>query len=175
MKFQLRLLTHYSLVCLCFLMISLTVNSQTIFEKFGGVKTDFKLYSSDLDLEVIDQCLVRRGVRNTRINYENDSAYGYGYESIHFEFVCKKRPQFDLIIDKAAKRKWTFFRLELYNGKNKMFYSVDLSETNLRVYEMEQPDKILNFVYSINMVNIPLILLDQVEKIDITKIKQTRK
>jgi len=136
--------------------------AQTLSEKLGGVKTDFTIISGEDTLEVDKQIIIKRGDFNTNHDYYGDDdgayGYGYGYQSFHLEFTSK---------DKVAK-------VKLYKPKNNgqsycTFHCYDKDGNQIlemfvpptRLKEIKNAKTTTSYIYSFNLIGIPIVILDK--------------
>lgn len=164
---------------LCFLfftLLSLTlsvnkVNSQTIVSAMGGVDTNFIIQSNSSELDVLKQCVIRRGNYESNFSSYQDEdrgegsfGYGYGLQMIYLEFVSYSK-----IIEVRKKKSGSnkkYYQVDLFDDKNK-----HLVKVKLKFNEVKQNTNNSDLrTYSINFNKIPLVLLDITKTIEITLI-----
>ena len=159
----------------CFIFLSgLTVNSQTLSEKLGGVKTNFTIVSDTIEMDVISQIIIQRGVASHKYDYSCDenSSYGYGYgyanQNYFLEFYAKQ-----------ALRTRKIDRRSTISGHKKRYFQIVITDANgnllyqngyfgSRVTYNFNNDNI--YVYSVNLNNIPLVILDQATTIRLEEV-----
>ena len=159
---------------LLFLIIQLSVfniDAQSLSESLGAVKTNFQIISDTKDLKVMDQFIIKRAEKKsyTRSFSEGGYGYGYGYQSFHLEFVTQEtyiQKEFD---HKEAKNNNDKLKLTFYDKSDKIIatYVLDFSVVDLK-YELAF-DK-MRYFYSIDLIGIPIVLLDETVKIDLIKL-----
>ena len=139
--------------------------------KVGGIKTDFIIITNTIEIPVVAQALLKRGISNYKSDYglyhdgAYGHAYGYGLETFHFEFAT------------------TTTLTEIYRNKENVgekYYEIELLDENdksLMITELDFDDVKIVYngvdltTYSINFNKIPLILLDKTRKINIQRIR----
>ncbi len=158
-----------------FLLISFMLTStysnmyaQSLIKELGGVKTDFVFTTNSTKLEVVDQAIIQRGFFdfNSRTNSSNSTgyAYGYGLQAYHLEFVTIS----DLITFEKYKKKATkaTYNINLYNENDTLLLNFGVlyskSKATIKTAGLTS--------YSINLIQVPIIIFDRVKRIDITLI-----
>ncbi len=144
------------------------IYAQSLIEKLGGVKTDFVFATDSIELHIVDQAIIQRGFSdfNVRTNSSNSygHAYGYGLQTFHLEFITtsdlKTYEKFKNKPDKAI------YDIKLYDENDTL-----LLNFGVLFGKSKATTKISGMIsYSINLIQVPLILFDRVKKIDITLI-----
>lgn len=164
---------------LLFLFIQLSVfsiNAQSLSESLGAVKTNFQIFSDNKDLNVTDQFIIKRAEKKsyTRAVYDGGYGYGYGYQSLHLEFVTQETyilEEFDhkFVGNNSDKLELTFY------DSNDVALATDVSDFSVVDLMYSLPSEKLRFFYSIDLIDIPVILLDKTVKIDLIKLVSDKK
>ena len=149
------------------IVFSSNIKSQSIINNFGGIETEYIIYSDTLDLEVEEQILIKRAVSNHKhyIQSESGYGYGYGYSAIHLEFISKHS-----ITSVNQKGKWpylTYFKITLYSNSDIPLYLVNVLHVSSQYIAIGQNTK---YIYSIEVKNIPVLILEKAHKINIVKV-----
>lgn len=65
--------------------------SQSLIENLGGVKTNFIITTDSVEMTILEQVIIKRGVRNYKARIFDDGGYGYGYglQTFHLELITK--------------------------------------------------------------------------------------
>ncbi len=159
------------LTIILFTLLSVSLNAQTISQKLGGISTNFTIKSKSVLLNNEKQILIKRGVSSYGIDYEPSQnfsygyAYGYGYQSYHIEFVSENRIQEKKITNKS---KVTYYQLILGDITGNNLQNTYVSDSDVKLWIGAKEGKMV-YTYSINLVNIPIILLDDISEINIVK------
>ena len=142
--------------------------AQSLVEKVGGVETDFKIYNDTEEMPVIAQVIIKRGYLKkhsiVKTGFENSYgyAYAYGLETFRLEFITTmplKVPE--KIKFKKVKRK---------------YYYIKLTDSDSNIIAIVKTDydhvsSVTNnnglYTYSVNLKNVPIILLDKSKRIDL--------
>lgn len=139
--------------------------AQSISEYFGGIKTKFEVFSDTIDLKVIDQIVVLAAEKRSYISISDNAGWGYGYQSIHFEFITKK----ELFEISAAGKNKNKYKLTFSDQDNLILQTIYIPEYSV--------DKCINtnivngrVFYSIDLIYTPVLLLDKTKRIDIIKL-----
>lgn len=154
------------------LVISISISSfksysQNISTQLGAIKTNLLFSTDNNPLRIKSQIIIKRGMLKARANTLSESsyAYGYGLQSLHLEFISHNG-----IEKKYLNRKERGFNkshvIKFINKNNEIILEKKLGENMIE-------ENIYNnslFTYSINLFSIPVILLDDTERIDIIKI-----
>ena len=144
------------------------VKAQTITPALDGYRPAFRISTDSMEMTVVDQVLIKRAVKDYFFDRILDAAYGMGYEAWHWEFVTRQP-----ILKRNLKgKKESFVRLELYNRKEECIGRFDLPLDRLQSTQSLSGQKIMT--YSINLIDIPLILLDRTRRVDVQHIEQFR-
>lgn len=131
-----------------------SVNAQTIIEQLGGAKTDFVFYSGEFLLDVDQQYIVPK---QYVVAVEEGGA---SQTSINLDFSSKDKAR-AVIFDKKTARHLRFY-LKLYDDKNNLLHEFGgLYGTEKWLPSMQQ------YFYSIDITDIPILLLNKVGKIDV--------
>lgn len=162
---------------LIFTIIQLSIfniYAQNLEDSLGGVKTDFCFFSDTTNLNVTNQMIIQRAEKNLKGNATNGIGMGYGYQSLHIEFIAREQ-----IIEKEYKYRTgrnNKDKLELifYGQDNAILASciTDYSVVDL-MYNSSSAKK--QFFYSIDLIDIPIVLLNQTMKINMIKKVAKRK
>ena len=142
--------------------------AQSLIEKLGGLKTDFVFTTDSIELQIVDQAIIQRGFSdfNVRTNSSNSygHAYGYGLQTFHLEFITTS----DLKTFERFKKKpdKAIYDIKLYDENDTLLLNFGVlfskSKASIKTSGMTS--------YSLNLIQVPLILFDRVKKIDITLI-----
>lgn len=153
------------LVIILQLFVFQIISAQSISESLGGIKTNFKLFSVKIDLEVTEQILVSAAERRTYIS-PMDAGWGYGYQSVHFEFITQKELKEILGEDKDKNK----YRLTFIDHENVILFAINLPEYSVKKYL--NTDIVNSQVfYSIDFIDIPVLVLDKTKTINIYRFK----
>lgn len=167
------------LFCAVFVFSSLSVlQAQSLSEKLGGVTTEFLFFTKDSTMNVQQQTIIKRSVAEQRIgkgNSYNDvgicvGSYDFVYEVVsevfYLEFITKNPIRYIRNVFPAKRKKReVYYLVQFYNNKMEM-----ISEEKMAVDKIQ---KILNngkdkkYTYSINLKDIPILLLDQTKTINV--------
>lgn len=158
------------LLCIAFSLFTFSVlQAQSLSEKLGGVATQFSFSTKDSSMNVEQQLIIKRSVTETLIEIDEDYysfAYGLGYEAYHLEFVSEKSIRYIMNTIVAKKRKHEFYYLvEFYDSEKKLIAEKKLGLD--RIKKTLFNEKKNQYTYSMNLKDIPIILLDQTKSIDI--------
>ena len=154
-------------ICL-FLLLPFFLAGQTISEQIGGVITKFVIKSDALLLNSDKQILIEKGIKNFSYSSCDGFGYGYGYQGLHLEFVSNEEIQLQYRKKKGLFGKRNFYYLFLKDGSGDIYKEIFLGNSNVQRISSDQ----LSYAYSINLDDIPLILLDDLVEINIIKIEE---
>ncbi|UZR95698.1 hypothetical protein [Chondrinema litorale] len=165
------------------LFFAYNVAGQTISEKLGGVKTDFEFYSNGELYPIVSQHIFPEEKTHT-VSSEYNRTLMLGDPSQVYttnSFILSFASNFDIHKDSLYEqdRKQSYYELKLYDDYDKLigvYRLVDVEEhprTKFfpgRKYDFTSGEKFEfpYYIYSIQIDEIPMILLDMTKKIDIT-------
>lgn len=166
-------LRQKSQVILIIMLIAISPNlhAQSLIERLGGVKTDFQFTTDSLEMPIIDQVIIKRGVSDYNYNDVGDSGYGYGYglQTLHLEFITKSAIIERQRSDKRERN--SLYEIKLMDKKGALLL--------IRKLKLRELLKVSNgddlFTYSINLKKIPMVLLNKTKTINIDKIRRGKK
>lgn len=139
--------------------------SQNLSESLGGINTNFQFYSDTIDLKVTDQIIIRRAEKSIGSDFIGDAAagWGYGYQSFHLEFVARENLKIKYFKHPKARTISDSLELTFYDSNNTVLanYLSDISIIDsYKVHDSQ-------FLYSIDLIDIPILFLDKTEKINL--------
>ena len=154
-----------------FIMFQLSlfnISAQNMEDVLGGVKTHFQLYCDTTNLNPTNQIIIQRAERKSDGDASFGLAWGYGYQSLHLEFVSDKN---------LAEKKFKFRAGRDNNDKLELtFYDSDNVVLATRLIDFSLVDLLYNslsdkslFFYSIDLIDIPIVLLNKTVKMNLTK------
>ncbi len=153
------------------IVIQLTVLSlcaQDLKQSLGGIKTNFQFYSNTLNLEATDQIIIQRAERNTYSDSSFGTGWGYGYQSIHLEFITGKQLVEENFDFKAGRNNKDKIEMSFYDSNNNLLATCTNDFTMVDLFHNSLP-KDSPFFYSIDLIDIPIVLLDKTAKINLVK------
>lgn len=160
---------NITILCIISLNLFLTsfLQAQSLSEKLGGVKTDYIITSHGVELEITNQLIVKRAERFYDWGGHNDGAYGYGYgyESFHLEFTVKNG-EIDLPESGSLFKSGKLLVLDFYGEDGNLLGSRRRSPQDIRFISNNSTNSKLMH-YTIDLIAIPLPLLDSTKRIDI--------
>ena len=153
------------------LIIMSNLNAQSLTESLGATKTNFKICSNTVDLETLNQIVIQSAEQIY------SSEYGYGYQSFHLEFVSQKKiaatkaEQFENkeLLQMASYYSGNKYLMTFYDSNDQILLTITVPLSSIDNFTNASMDNRLYF-YSIDLIDVPIILLDKTTKIDILKI-----
>lgn len=150
---------------------------QTVTEKMGGVKTAFIITSDNLNLDLLDQMIIKRGEGTYYAELSSDPygeggmgiSYGIGKETFHLELMS-----FNAIGKRDSKQKGNRgrFLIQFYDNQNQPICNILVPPKDLiSTVDSENPQF---FMYSINLARVPLVILDHTKRINIVELSYKR-
>ena len=167
MKVKLLLLTFLS--CTSFAAVLFGQNIAT-WEPDDAVETNFKITSEGADLGASEQLLLERGESSYELGTGLNGGYVHGYQSLHLEFRSEKRIVIKVQKDRNKRRPRLVMQFFDKNG--------DLLGSHEALYRQsvdEFTGKDVNtgpYFYSIDMVDIPMLLLQHTDRIELLHCKR---
>ena len=136
--------------------------SQSLLEQLGGIHSNFIITSDSISMEAEEQILIQRAVSDGDTEHIGDGTlkYGYGYRSLHLEFLSNKTIQFNSLFGRKRK----FCQLKLYSDQT-LLALVNLKAKDVRMISNQADPPI--YSYSINLKSIPIVSLDKTLTIDL--------
>lgn len=146
--------------------LSLNTNGQSLTEALGGVNTQFDIYSDTINLEVKQQCIIKRANTFKQISNHIDWSYalGGGYESLHLEFSTTKNLQ----VVKVEHAEHSYL-LEFVKKNGVILAVAPLNNDQVKLYTNPYVKNPKTF-YSIDLIHIPICILEETHEIIFTKI-----
>ncbi len=150
-------------------------HSQKIISALGGIDTNFVIQSDSTKLDVLKQCIIKRGKYKSDYgfsDYQNESrgtgsygyGYGYGLQVIYLEFVSYSKIKIVTKINPVSDKE--FYQVDLFDTKDKLLLKVKLNLDYIK--QNTNYDDLTT--YSINLNKIPIVLLDITKTIEIARI-----
>jgi len=168
---------------LCFFILlssSFFLSAQSITEQLGGTRVDLLITSDTITLTTKEQVLIQRAEAKSEhhinttnnINYTNFNnatttqtyAYGYGYQSLHLEFIAENHVQ----VKRKSAKKRTFYTFEFFDNNGELIIKKELSPSKVNM-TANKGSKAWTYIYSIDLKDIPLVVLDKTHQINIIK------
>jgi len=146
--------TAILLSTLCF-----NTNSQGLVEKFGGIKTNFVICDSKGEIDVLDQAIIKRTYQGT--SSSEKAAYGYASQALFLEFSSLQKSKALKNINKTIFLSSFTVSLSDKDGNN-----IFSEEFSLSSFQSNTRNTSL-YSYSLNLMHIPLIVLEKTHKITI--------
>lgn len=151
-------------------LIVLNLYSQSLTESLGGINTNFQFYSDTVKLEVADQSIILRAesLRDTHISSNGGAGWGYGYQSYHLEFITKDELSVKTFPHKRFRNNNDRLKLIFYDSNNNSLASYLLFFDSNCLYNDDL------YFYSMDLIEIPLILLDRTVKIELLRLSASK-
>lgn len=151
-----------------------SLHAQSLSQQLDGIKTHFQLYSLTTKLDVSEQMLILRAETKHRVETDIFSGelyatgWGYGYRSYHLEFVTHEELNSQRLPNKFGKSRYTRLKLTFYDANKNILasFTIPYERVDRQSYSSAKGGP---FFYSIDLINIPLVLLDQTVAIDMVK------
>ncbi|MCG6187007.1 hypothetical protein [Maribellus maritimus] len=146
------------------------IYAQSLSESLGGVKTNFHFFSNNTDLNVTDQFIIKRAEKkasaSTNYSFHSAYGYGYGYQSFHLEFITR-----EYYVTEEVEHKGKYsdkIELTFYNSDDIALatHTLDYSVVDLS-YNISSDE--IQFFYSVDLLGIPIVLLNKTAKINFIK------
>jgi hypothetical protein len=156
------------ILLIAILSVVFNSNAQNLKESLGGIKTNFQFFSDTTNLKAIDQIIIQRAEKKSSSDSNFGTGWGYGYQSFHIEFITRKHLTVTKFAYKAGRNNNDKLELTFYDCNNIVLasYSADFSIVDLFNNSLSNDSQIF---YSIDLIDIPIVLLDKTVKINLTK------
>lgn len=147
-----------------------TANAQSLIEKLGGVRTEFVIRSISTDVPVLSQAIVKRGMHRSNYSTGLEQAYGYAYglQTYYLEFSTNSKIH-ERYVNKKGRR--TYYEIKLFDNLGKLILVKNIGNHMVKVSSNGDDLR----TYSVNLKEIPMVLLDQTKKIEIERVRTYRK
>ncbi|MEL7220637.1 MAG: hypothetical protein AAGJ93_04910 [Bacteroidota bacterium] len=161
------------LSCLPFLL-----QAQSITESIGGVNTKFIIKSDSVLLNDSQQLIIKRGAYdfsrelNAPANTTLNVGYGYGYESYHLEFTSQQEILTVIQSQRKQARRDEYFLIQLLDQSGVSYRNIELNATEVESISGARSVRDKLYAYSINLNQIPLVVLNDIAEINIIRIER---
>ena len=146
----------------------LDLYAQNLTESLGGIHTKFQIYSDTVDLKVAGQTIILRAEKYSS-KYISDgvgAGWGYGYQSYHLEFVSREYLTIQEFYHSRARRINDILELTFYNSNDTVLASLSSDISIIDLYKNSRVEN-CQYFYSIDLIEIPISLLDKTAKINL--------
>jgi hypothetical protein len=160
--------TKSVLLIVLIILLSYPSFSQSLYEKAGGIKTDFRILSDTVDLTILAQGLIERGF----FDYESSEnySYAYGMQVWFLEFVTTNNLQWIYQPRKHGIFGRNFCKIILLDESNNQLMTTDVPSNYIQ--EVSNENGLQTF--SVNLYKVPLVLLDKTVTIKLRRITNFR-
>jgi hypothetical protein len=162
-------MNHRTILLITAYVFSVNIlGAQNLKDALGGIKTNFQIYSDTVDLKVSDQIIILRAEKNYNSDSNFGTGWGYGYQSFHLEFITKKNIKIENYKYKSGRDNENKLELIFYDSNNSVLATSSFPYNYVDLYNnpsiIDSP-----FFYSIDLIDIPIVLLDKTAKIGMIK------
>lgn len=142
--------------------------AQNLKESLGGIKTNFQIFSDTIDLKVSDQIIILEADQRHLLDFWDSNDMVYAYQSFHLEFIAKKEIKIETFKYRSGRDNGSKLEIIFYGSADKILAS---SSIPFKFVDLFSNPSIIDcpFFYSIDLVNIPIVLLDKTSKIGLIK------
>ncbi len=151
-----------------YLLVINTAGAQNLKEALGGIKANFQIYSDSVNLDVNDEIIVLKAARKFFSDCQCGTGYGYGYQSYHLEFITKKQLATKNTKYLIGRDNTDKIELKFYDANNVLLASPTFPFTIIDLYNNAAVKNSL-FFFSIDLIDIPIVLLNKTSKIDLIR------
>ncbi len=124
-----------------------------------GYKTNYIITSDPIVINSKSQVLIRRA--ESDFYSSSNGGYGYGYESLHLEFISKDSI---VTVERTKRSLYPFYVIQFYDAENNLLAQKYLKKSAIDILKnKENPIK----SYSIELKDIPVPVLEITKKINI--------
>lgn len=159
-----------TITILCLLFGLMYLHGQTLIEEIGGVRTNFTIVSDTLLLDTDEQFLIKRAVHEINIEQFDDGTMhkSDGYEAFHLEFIVPQK----VITKRKVGRNREYFVLSFLTDGDQLLTEVELKDSDIKITDNWEGTTFS--AYSINLQQIPLVILDRTLKVNLVHYKVSR-
>lgn len=158
----------FLLIAIQLLFVVNLLGAQNLKESLGGTKTNFQIFSDTVDLKASDQILILKAEAKHEADATFGYGWGYGYQSFHLEFITKKNINVETFKYRTGRDNESRLELQFYDSENNMLASTSIPFDSVDLFNNSSIDG-SPFFYSIDLIDIPIVLLDKTAKISMTK------
>lgn len=160
-----------------FLVIQLSLfngSAQNLENALGGVNTNFQLFSDTTNLNPTNQLIIKRAEKNSSSDASFGTGWGYGYQSFHIEFISDKNLTEKTFKYRAGRDNEDKLELTFYGSNHVVLATclVHYSVVDLLSHSSADSSR---YFYSIDLVDIHIVLLNETIKINLIKRVSDRK
>lgn len=159
---------HWLSICLFLFLTSNGLLAQTLSEKLGGIATDFIIVSGNDTLDIDKQLIIKRAKYKAEKDHSFHETYeggyggygyglGYGYQSLHLEFTSKVKINRTDIYNGNRNSTW-YCTFHCYDKDGKQILEMFIPAGRLKQGFSNKSAS--SFIYSLNLVGIPIVVLD---------------
>ena len=156
-----------SLIVIQLFVVNILV-AQDLNEALGGVKTDFQIFSGTVDLNVSDQMIILKAKKRREADFSFGYGWGYGYQSYHLEFIADKYFKVETFEHRRGGNNASRLEVIFYDSNNNILASSFIPFDNVLVFSNPSIN-VGPFFYSIDLIDIPIVLLNKTSKISMIK------
>jgi len=163
MKYYTKGLVAQLAIALFFLATPSFLFSQSLMTRLGGAQTKFNITSDHATLlNNSSQYIVRRAVNEWETL--GDGIGAYGHEAFHLEFLATD----DMIEYPVATKKDQKFLFRFFDESDELLTKIYFPLKHVTSLTLNHN----RLIYSINLKSIPLVLLNETQRIDIVFMKK---
>lgn len=151
-----------------FQLLLFNLSAQDLEGSLGGVKTNFQIFSDANNLNPTNQIIIQRAEKKSYSDASFGIGWGYGYQSFHLEFVADKNLTEKKFKFKAGRDNEDKLELTFYDSEDVVLATCILDFSAVNLLYNSSSEKSL-FFYSIDLIDIPTVLLNKTTKINLTK------
>lgn len=151
-----------------YLLVINAAGAQNLKDALGGLKTNFQIYSDSVNLDVSDEIIVLKAARKFFSDCQCGTGYGYGYQSYHLEFITKKQLAIKNVRYLIGRDNADKIELKFYDASNTLLASPTFPFSIIDLYT-NSAVKNSPFFFSIDFIDIPIVLLNKTSKIDLIR------
>ena len=158
------------LVVLQLFVVNLLIAQKSLNESLGGIQTHFQIFSDSVDLKVSNQIIILKAEKKHDQYADSFSGWGwgYGYQSFHLEFETNEEIEVKPLHYEGIRKPESRFDLLFTDAENKVISSatIPVDYVDLLSNPKKEGDP---YFYSIDLIDIPVVLLDKTSKINLVK------
>ena len=139
--------------------------SQSLLEQLGGIRTNFTIVSDSLWLDTDEQFLIERAVKEENIEAIDDGMQSNTetFKSYHLEFIVPK----GIVTQRKIGKNREFFKLELLGEEDELLAMLELEPAHVKF--TPNWESTTYSAYSVNLQEIPLVILHRTLKVNLVK------
>ena len=159
------------IIAITFFLSLSCVNAQTLTENMGALSCDFEFSSNGNKLQVEKQQLIERARARKEVSTTANESYGlgYAYTEWHLEFILESEIGWRKKTDMETVDHRSKYCIQFLDSNHVVLLKQYLGLDNIIEWHGGTTEEPIH-IYSLNLINTPFIILEDVTSIEIVKV-----